>query len=335
MFHHPNLSKDIRLEKCHDLIYKLSEDSIIRLYDAIDNYLFQDINLSMVSSALPIWVADGGVSAECPIDKPFLDKLKSCQVPPIMKKFIFYYDLTTIISAIQDRLQALDLDIDSLYSKVPSTADHEEDEYTSGVRQIGIEETYTHIFLNNVFISIAAIFDLLTKVCFEQAHISEYLDFRDYSKMKSTNVLFNVNDNQVDESLKQEGYLFAPSIEVKKIVTFRSEYVHNGAWDSRCAVYTTMINDEPADTLVYAPDVDENGRFVSSGSRNKFYYQRNRINVTLPDSIISILLDLTRTIDSLRSLFEQATKVEPSEEATIACLKEIKDFQTRFASSFQ
>lgn len=51
-------------EECYIQVTKLIDDSIIRLYDSIDNYIFQDIDYSKVVSNMPQWVADAGISPE-------------------------------------------------------------------------------------------------------------------------------------------------------------------------------------------------------------------------------------------------------------------------------
>lgn len=38
-------------EECYIQVTKLIDDSIIRLYDSIDNYIFQDIDYSKVNAA--------------------------------------------------------------------------------------------------------------------------------------------------------------------------------------------------------------------------------------------------------------------------------------------
>ena len=61
------------IEQCCKHIESIMEDSIIRLYDSIDSFLFQDVDYSAVISMMPQWVADAGVSPELKCTKDFYE----------------------------------------------------------------------------------------------------------------------------------------------------------------------------------------------------------------------------------------------------------------------
>lgn len=139
--------------------------------------------------------------------------------------------------------------------------------------------------------------------------------------MKSDNVLYNYTKNEVHPELKVDGLLFSAPLNIKKILTFRNEYVHNGPWDLRCSLYYTSIDGDPADVIMFAPDMDNNGNFVTSGSRNKFYSQNNKINVQLPYMVSDIIDVLQRTIDKISELYVRETTREENPELTMECIK--------------
>ena len=68
------------------------------------------------------------------------------------------------------------------------------------------------------------------------------------------------------------------------------------------------------------------GHFVSSGSRNKFYSQKNRINEQLPDMMKEATQILMQTVDQISVLYQQKTvrKVDP--KLTEEYLNAIKDY---------
>ena len=80
-------------EECYIQVTKLIDDSIIRLYDSIDNYIFQDIDYSKVVSNMPQWVADAGISPELSCSKDWYEKLRGNTTHPIFGKFLYHYDL--------------------------------------------------------------------------------------------------------------------------------------------------------------------------------------------------------------------------------------------------
>lgn len=120
--------------------------------------------------------------------------------------------------------------------------------------------------------------------------------------------------------------LFVEPPIIRKIETFRNEFVHNGPWDLRCSVYNTAVNGEPADVIIYSPDMDEIGNFISSGSRNKFYSQANRINILLPDMIKNATIIVNNTINQLSALYQAATIRRTDENYTQECLNAIMDY---------
>ena len=146
--------------------------------------------------------------------------------------------------------------------------------------------------------------------------------------MKSTDIVYKKNLNNIDPSLKAEGMLFSEPAVIRKIETFRNEFVHNGPWDLRCSVYNTAVNGEPADVIIYSPDMDELGNFILSGSRNKFYSHANRINIQLPDIINEASFVIKNTIEQISALYRNCTTQNIDKEYTEECLSAIVSYYT-------
>ena len=274
---------------------------------------------------MPQWVCDGGRSPELSLSKIQYEKFREKVDIPIVRKFIYYYDLLYIIVAIQNRLEAVVMFMRNLYKEIPFELKYKEKNYTFAVRTCGKWENEIHTSLNSMFVSLASTFDLLSKIAIEQAQYPKYGDFSNYSKMNSGTYLYNVHKlrNLIDSTLTKDGMLFTANKNIRIVETFRNEYVHNGPWGFRCSVYNTAVNGVPSDVIVYAPDFDENGNLVSSGARNKFYSQGNKINVILPELVKSIFEILKNTIDCLTKLFMAGTTQIPDEEKTKRCLKDL------------
>ena len=144
--------------------------------------------------------------------------------------------------------------------------------------------------------------------------------------MKSADTIYKKSLSNIDPSLKATDMLFSEPPVIRKIETFRNEFVHNGPWDLRCSIYNTAIEGKPADVIIYSPDMDEFGNFISSGSRNKFYSQANRINFQLPDIIKEATIILNNTINQLCSLYKTSTTKSVDEKYTQECLDAIQDY---------
>lgn len=313
------------VEDCVKMLEATSEINIIRLYYSIDNFLFQDIDYSMVVSLIPKWVVDEGISPEGSGTKDFYDRQRRNASHPVFGRFIYHYELWSIIAGIQDRLSAVILFLRQFYNEVPFKAKYTPEQYTSGCRQSGDRETHVHVLLNSIFIAYASIFDLLAKVAIEQNQFDGY-DFGQYKEMKSNWTLYKYSLKNIAPSLQLPGMLFSDPLVVKKFVTFRNEYVHNGSWDLRSSVYYTAVNGEPADVVIYSPDMDEHGNFIKSGSRNKFYSQNNRINIQLPDMIKEATTILQNTIDELSRLYQSKTTKTEDTNLTKEYMKALSDY---------
>lgn len=313
------------VEECCRQIEAVINDCIMRLYHSIDNFIFQDIDYSRVISIMPQWIADGGISPELNCTKEWYEKLRRKETHPIFGRFIYHYDLWSKVAAMQDRLNAVKMFMRQLYNIVPCTAKYEESQYTSAARCIGARETEAHILLNSVFVAYASVFDIMTKIAIEQFEFTKY-DFGNYRKMKSADIIYKKSLNNIDPSLKAEGMLFSEPPIIRKIETFRNEFVHNGPWDLRCSVYNTAVDGEPADVIIYSPDMDERGYFISSGSRNKFYSQANRINIKLPNMIQEATIVLKNTIEQLCTLYQVCTIKSADKKYTEECLDAILNY---------
>lgn len=144
--------------------------------------------------------------------------------------------------------------------------------------------------------------------------------------MRSSDIIYNKNLKNIDPSLKNVGMLFSEPLVIRKIETFRNEFVHNGPWDLRCSIYNTFVNEEPADAIIFSPDMDDFGNFIRSGSRNKFYSQGNRINIQLPDIINEATKILDNTILQIATLYQNKTLDTTETKYTEECLKAISEY---------
>lgn len=314
------------VNECVDIIEQLIDDNIIRLYMSVDNFIFQDIHYEKIVSNMPMWVLNAGIGAEGVCTKDFYESLRRRSSHPIFGKFVYYYDLWSKIAALQDRLSAVKLFLIQFYEHIPCKTQYAYSQYTNISDTIGESETYTHIRLYSIFVALASAFDLLAKIATEQHLFGEY-DFGKYKEMKSETTLFNRRyQKNISDRLRTSGMLFDAPLVVKKIITFRDEYIHNGPWDLRCRIYCPWVDEEPVESFICAPDMDEHGNFVKSGSRNKFYSQNNRINFQLPGMMKETFKVLANTIDELSRLYQESTSIKVNSEYTEECMNAIADY---------
>ena len=128
--------KRITPNDCYKYFTEL-ESSIQHLYTSIDNFLFQDIDRSIIQGLMPQWVCDGGRSPELSLSKIQYEKYRQKIDIPIVRKFIYYYDLWYIIAAVQDRLEAAEMFMQDFYKSIPFELKYKEKDYTSAARTCG------------------------------------------------------------------------------------------------------------------------------------------------------------------------------------------------------
>ena len=290
---------------------------MVPLYDVIEDYLFQDLDYQRLKSVIPLWMIDAGRSPESMMDKEHYEQLRSMFNDPVSNRIIHWADMQGVLNAFQDRVMSIRSYLEVIYKYLPTYCLYEDSEYEAATR--GLDETSdkVHTAINNVFVSLCSSFDLFTKVVYE---CSEYdsQDFSKYKKLKcrTQSILYKKGNFGFDE-LKADGLLYSEPKYVRTALSFRDEFIHNGSWDYRCAIYYPSVEDgNPVEPFVLMPDIDIEGRLVSSGTRNKFYAKGNKINVFLPELVKDIMELLNNTIKTLIDVLQKKTSTKNKTKAT-------------------
>lgn len=305
------------LQSLYKEIENLVED-IVPLYDDIENFFFQDVDYQALKSVVPQWMTDAGRSPESGMDKETYEKLRQVYKDPLSNRIIHWADVQMILATIQDRVMAVKNYLMVIYRHLPAYCLYEDSEYNASQRVLNEESDSVHTAINNVFVTLCSSFDLLTKIVYECSHYDKD-GFAEYKRLRcrKDNVLYKKGNYGFDE-LKSSGLLYSEPVCVRTACSFRNEFIHNGAWDYRCAIYYPSVEGEPVEPFVVMPDVDENGILVSSGSRNKFYAKSSKLNVVLPGLVKEIIGVLSKTITALTDLLRRRIVPVNKDEVTNA-----------------
>lgn len=305
------------LQSLYKEIENLVED-IVPLYDDIENFFFQDVDYQALKSVVPPWMTDAGRSPESGMDKETYEKLRQVYKDPLSNRIIHWADVQMILATIQDRVMAVKNYLMVIYRHLPAYCLYEDSEYNASQRVLNEESDSVHTAINNVFVTLCSSFDLLTKIVYECSHYDKD-GFAEYKRLRcrKDNVLYKKGNYGFDE-LKSSGLLYSEPVCVRTACSFRDEFIHNGAWDYRCAIYYPSVEGEPVEPFVVMPDVDENGILVSSGSRNKFYAKSSKLNVVFPGLVKEIIGVLSKTITALSDLLRRRIVPVNKDEVTNA-----------------
>lgn len=292
-------------------------ESVVPLYDAIEDFFFQDVDYQKIKSIIPLWMMDAGRSPESGFDKGLYEQLRSVYNDPISNRIIHWADVQGILAAFQDRLMAVRNYLEVVYKYLPAYCMYEDNEYETATREQDETSDMVHTAINNVFVSLCSSFDLITKVVYECSKYDAN-GFAEYKKLKcrKDNILYKKSNNGFDE-LKEPGLLYNEPVCVRTACSFRDEFIHNGAWDYRCAIYYPYVDGgDPVEPFVVMPDVNDEGHLVTSGSRNKFYANSTKINVFLPGFVKDVMEVLKKTVVALIDLLHTKTSASNKEETT-------------------
>jgi hypothetical protein len=292
-------------------------ESVVPLYDAIEDFFFQDVDYQKIKSIIPLWMMDAGRSPESGFDKGLYEQLRSVYNDPISNRIIHWADVQGILAAFQDRLMAVRNYLEVVYKYLPAYCMYEDNEYETATREQNETSDMVHTAINNVFVSLCSSFDLITKVVYECSKYDAN-GFAEYKKLKcrKDNILYKKSNNGFDE-LKEPGLLYNEPVCVRTACSFRDEFIHNGAWDYRCAIYYPYVDGgDPVEPFVVMPDVNDEGHLVTSGSRNKFYANSTKINVFLPGFVKDVMEVLKKTVVALIDLLHTKTSASNKEETT-------------------
>lgn len=304
-----------KLKALYQQIVDLSE-AVVPLYDDIENYFFQEVDYQVLKSVICQWMTDAGRSPESGMDKDTYEKLRQVYNDPLSNRIIHWADVQMILAAFQDRVMAVRNYLMEIYRHLPAYCLYEDSEYSASQRMLNDVSDSVHTAINNVFVALCSSFDLLTKVVYECSHYDKD-GFAEYKKLKcrKENILYKKGNYGFDE-LKAAGLLYSDPVCVRTACSFRDEFIHNGAWDYRCAIYYPSIDGEPVEPFVVMPDVDENGILATSGSRNKFYAKSTKLNVVLPGLVKEIVGVLSKTLAALRDVLKGRIVTLDKDKAT-------------------
>ena len=248
---------------------------------------------------------DAGRSPESEMNKELYENLCSIYADPISNRIIHWADVQGLLAAFQDRVQAVHHYLEVIYKYLPAYCLYEDSEYETCTKRFDDTANKVHMAINNVFVSLCSSFDLFTKVVYECLKYDRNR-FAEYKKLKcrKDNILYKKKNNGFDE-LKADGLLYSEPVCVRIACSFRDEFIHNGAWDYRCAIYYPyVVGGKPVEPFVLMPDIDTSGLLVSSHSRNKFYAKSDKINVFLVGFVKDVMVVLNKTIKALIELLQ-------------------------------
>ncbi len=319
----------IKLKDLYQMITDLAEQ-IVPIYDVIENYFFQDVDYQKLKHMIPIWMIEAGLSPESLMTKEEYEQARLIYKDSLSNRIIHWADVQILLTALQDRVMAVKNYLSEIYYYLPSYCLYDDGDYESSTRELNDTSEKVHTAANNVFVSLCSSFDLFTKIVYECSQYNKE-EFEEYKKLKcrKNGFLYNKSNYGFIE-LKADGLLYDEPACIRTICSFRDEFIHNGSWDFRCAIYYPIIEGTPVEPFVVMPDVDEKGILVSSRSRNKFYSMSKKLNVELPKLVKDVIQVLANTLAAFIESLSKKIVVKDKGIATNLALKVLHENQVNY-----
>ena len=278
---------------------------IVTIHDYLQHRVFNDIDYYAIVGLSPIWTREGGHGQESAMSKAFFEKMVQENNNYLTNKLLYYHDCEMLVNSLQNRFTVIEELINQVYKVLSPVIDVKMNEYDKICFRIDHSSIHTHACMNSIFINLASSCDIMTKVAVELGACTS-LDFSNYPKMKSLNIMYGDWKKVLPDSLKISGtyYDMNQLVAISKIETLRNEIVHNGSLDFNYTVYYG-IKDEQIYRWILCPSFDVSGKFTSFKNRKKFYDDGSRtFNEQLPLMVRDFLVISKRTLEVIRTEYE-------------------------------
>lgn len=278
---------------------------IVTIHDYLQHRVFNDIDYYAIVGLSPIWTREGGHGQESAMSKAFFEKMVQENNNYLTNKLLYYHDCEMLVNSLQNRFTVIEELINQVYKVLSPVIDVKMHEFDNVCFRIDSSSIHTHACMNSIFINLASSCDIMTKVAVELGACTS-LDFSNYPKMKSLNIMYGDWKKVLPDSLKISGtyYDMNQLVAISKIETLRNEIVHNGSLDFNYTVYYG-IKDEQIYRWILCPSFDVSGKFTSFKNRKKFYDDGSRtFNEQLPLMVRDFLVISKRTLEVIRTEYE-------------------------------
>lgn len=277
------------------IFYEL-DSSCIHLYDKFQNLIFEDRDGYHAERGLiPLWVYHAGLDSDLSTGKDrfntWVQEISNLRY----YKHLFLADCHNLIGSIQNRILATKTQFKNFFIQLDEVdaAMFENDGvyWTTGENTV---QTFSS--LHDLFITMYASLDLLTKLAFQFENMPE--DYTQYQRMKSTGILFS-HKNRI-HSIDINYTIFEENRSIKIIENLRHELIHNGTWESVPKLHYRIENSKIVEKYIYKPDLTEVGTIEVCVNRKRFFSKENKINEVLPNICSDFWNRVLVTLEKIR-----------------------------------
>ena len=278
----------------NDEIFYEIDNLLVDTHDYFRTKFFGD-NYFEDCAMLGLWTLNSGINPESHLDKITFERFLAESNTETTNKALLLTDIRCIITFVQERIIETKYLFEEFY-KCLNNIDADCSAFeTPVIFMSGGKTTPLFSLLENFFVKLYSILDLLTKLIYEKNSI--YTDFSQYQKLKSREKLYgNIKYSDI-----YAGTIYDKDSNVNLLINLRHEIIHNGSFMYQNYLY--FLFDEKKNILekfIFLMDTD-NGNFCTVKNRKKFYSQDTKLNYILPNFYFSILEKIRKTVIFINS----------------------------------
>lgn len=249
--------------------------------------------LPATSMALPY----AGIDSDIKVSKTEFENWVKTDKSELTHKLLYYYDFRNLVGSLQNLVVESKILFCDFYKALNENSFMLSDKpmepdmvmFASGMLVTGIFSRINHLFIN-----LASQLDFITKVFIEFANIPT--DYSDYPRMKSNSILYS--DAKKIKGISFENTLFERTDDIKLILSFRNEIIHNASFENNPKVHQVFEKNIMVEKFIFVPD-NTTGNFDSYKNRTRFFNNEEKLNEMLPDLVTGFWKKLELTIDKL------------------------------------
>jgi hypothetical protein len=253
---------------------RLVDGDCLALYDVFLRKIFPDINEYRNSlPTMPMWVTSLGHDSDFSADKDLFEKFLNGSKHELLFKHLYYADCENLIGYLQSRIVGVKNVLTMFYINLANCEPLHLLEKSTTIWMTGENTTTVFSLLVDFIVSLYAVLDITTKICYQLEHIPS--DFSGYPSMASS---IQYGNYKKLKHLSFEATVFeSNSATLKLIENLRHELIHNGYWESVPKIFVEIENGKIKDKWILMPD-EINGNLVSFKNRKRFYSQGLKVN---------------------------------------------------------
>ncbi len=256
------------------------EAACVRLHDDFAASIFGSLRYyhSLLPQA-PQFLSVSGLNSESALTRDQFEKmLVKCAAQPELNRFLYLYDVRSLVSAVQECTKEVSQLTGEFYRIL-----NLEPFFTPGiVLPDGVRwstspaVTMLNSTLGFLFIRMHSLLDYIAKLAREIDELRS--DFKSYPRLASANFLFGHRKKLRIGALPDS--LFEPSDEVTEVELVRNLLIHDGLLDDMPKAYEVIESGVAVERFVLFPD-RKDGKLERFKNRHRFYGDEDKINLRL------------------------------------------------------